>query len=427
MRWLVEVTSSTNEAVVERTRASIRTSSVRVSATLEPSVGWQLLVNLIGPGHAEHLAMAEAELGRPVRPRRIPFDTSEPGEGELVARAVEYQAPVLPHSLGDGRSRTPAGVDPLGSILAVGPWLQTSVQLRTKPPPRPRLSVAVRTQMHRPITLVDALLSLAAQQLDDPTSLEVLLLVHQDDPAMFDAARQIVDGFELGFAVNVIVRRVEGGGRSRPLNTAIEMATGTHLAFLDDDDVVSPDWAATFLAGADASPHQIVRSLTAGQRCRWATDATGIAYPEAIGDPEVLHDTRFDLLAHIASMATPICSMALPLAAIRRLGLSFDDQLAVFEDWDMLLRLAPLVGVHDTGKVTSLYRLWDDKGSLGLVGQQRVVESMLRMRTRANSMSFVLPPGGLFDVLELLKERNGLRDEVIELRARLDELRAPAD
>jgi hypothetical protein len=391
------------------------------------SVESQTLANLIGPGHAEFLAKAKHELGRSVRPRRIPFDTSEPGEGELLAQAVEYVAPVLPPSLGVGTSRTPSGVDPLGSIPAIGPWLQNSIQLRTTPPPQPRLSVALRTQLHRPITLVDALLSLAAQQLDDPASVEVLLLVHHDELASYDSARQIVDGFASDFSARVIVCRVEGGGRSRPLNTAIDAATGTHLAFLDDDDVVSPDWAATFLEGAAASPHQIVRSLTAGQRCRWATDAMGSAYPEAIGDPEVLHDTRFDLLGHIASMATPICSMALPLVAIRRLGLSFDDQLAVFEDWDMLLRLAPLVGVHDTGKVTSLYRLWEDKGSLGLVGQQRVVDSMLHMRTRANSMSFVLPPGGMFDVLETLKERNLLRDEVVELRARLAELEATAD
>jgi hypothetical protein len=42
-------------------------------------------------------------------------------------------------------------------------------------------------------------------------------------------------------------------------------------------------------------------------------------------------------------------------------------------------------------------------------------------------MSFVLPPGGMFDVLETLKERNLLRDEVVELRARLAELEATAD
>ena len=36
--------------------------------------------------------------------------------------------------------------------------------------------------------------------------------------------------------------------------------------------------------------------------------------------------------------------------------MSFDDELAVLEDWDMLLNAALLCGVASTPEVTSLYR-----------------------------------------------------------------------
>jgi len=52
--------------------------------------------------------------------------------------------------------------------------------------------------------------------------------------------------------------KVEGGGRARPLNAGLEAATGDYVCFLDDDDLVTPDWLAAF-----------ARSIQFGVRSKW--------------------------------------------------------------------------------------------------------------------------------------------------------------
>ena len=221
----------------------------------------------------------------------------------------------------------------------------------------PRLTVAVRTQGRRPDLLEEALLSLAAQTVED---LEVLVAVHTGDAAAVDGTRAIVNAFAGAFAARVQVFGVEGGTRSRPLNEALDRATGDLLAFLDDDDVVTAHWAEVFLTGAESAPGSVIRSVTADQPVRRLRgdrpphfEPTGpVIVPE--------HRRAFDLVEHLEQNRTPICAFAVPLDAVRRRRLRFDENVPVMEDWQFLVHAILQLGVHDTGEVTAVYRRWDD-------------------------------------------------------------------
>jgi len=79
----------------------------------------------------------------------------------------------------------------------------------------PLLSVLTRTEGTRPSMLAEALTCLAAQTLED---LEVIVLVHGDDPGALESSGAVVSSFEEGFASRVRVEQVRGGSRAAPLN-----------------------------------------------------------------------------------------------------------------------------------------------------------------------------------------------------------------
>ena len=87
--------------------------------------------------------------------------------------------------------------------------------------PAPFLSVLMRTQGTRPATLQEALLSLAAQTVQD---FEVLLLAHNVPRESLTHLRYLADVFGEDFGRRVTVIPVDGGGRTRPLTVGVERA-----------------------------------------------------------------------------------------------------------------------------------------------------------------------------------------------------------
>ena len=87
----------------------------------------------------------------------------------------------------------------------------------------PFLSVLMRTQGTRPATLQEALLSLAAQTVQD---FEVLVLAHNVPRDRLTHLRYLADVFGEDFGSRVTVIPVDGGGRTRPLTIGAERAAG---------------------------------------------------------------------------------------------------------------------------------------------------------------------------------------------------------
>ena len=263
-----------------------------------------------------------------------------------------------------------------------------------EPPPEadtPFLSVLVRTQGRRLANLVEALTCLAAQ--DDP-NFEALVLVHATTSGAVDQVRHLVQLFDDSFVGRVHVVHVASGGRARPLNVGLERARGRYLAFLDEDDHVTADWVTTFHRGADASPGKVVRSVCMERRTESLVGKGYVTDWQALGALESTYGEDFDLLEHLNENRSPIHSFAIPLTAMRSLGLHFDESLPVVEDWDVLIRLASLTGVHDTRKRTAIYQRWVGGESSQASIDHRVWSAAREVVLhRLDAQPLLLPPG----------------------------------
>jgi SAM-dependent methyltransferase len=253
------------------------------------------------------------------------------------------------------------------------------------------LTVVMRTQGKRPHSLRDALTCLAAQTVDD---FGVLLMVHTDRPdTVVPMVTKLVDEFGPVFSLRVRVVPVGGGGRARPLNAALDLVSGEYVAFLDDDDVVTADWVEAFLGAIEEHGHGvIVRSVGAVRHVSAASDHHCAPYLVDSG-LEFRYSERFDPVHHIWGNETPICTFAVPRQLID-IGLRFDEQLPVLEDWEFLLKCVSFAGVRDTGKVTSIYQMWQSGESSASLHDATLWQAAQRIiQDRTNTMPLVLPAG----------------------------------
>ncbi len=273
---------------------------------------------------------------------------------------------------------------------------------------RPFLSVVVRTQGTRS-TLLDTLTSLAAQHDRD---IEVLLMVHSDDPDTLARVDGEVARFEDGFSRRVAVRQVRGGGRSRPLNEALVSARGRYFAILDDDDIVTPDWVATFRQIVERSPGRLVRAgcVVQGIVEREPDEAIDFSVDSGFSAD---HPAHFDTLDAVRSNRSPSCSYAVPLDAARALGFTFDESLRVCEDWKFELQIALTCGAADAERVTSVYRRWrsggraslDEGAAVWIADHEAVIDGLDETPT-------LLPAGSLRRIHELYRYVEQLETEL---------------
>ena len=264
------------------------------------------------------------------------------------------------------------------------------------PPAAPFATVLLRTQGRRPDTLHDALLTLAAQTCDD---YEVLLLCHKASDAAVARIEQMLETMPPDFAARVRIVRVEGGRRGRPLNVGVAEARGRYITILDDDDVVMAHWIEEFRRVADDNPGAIVRAVVARQDT--AERVNGPGY-EAVSRPSTPYPEHFDFLGHLVDNWSPLCGFAFPRMAMQEFGITFDDELLVLEDWDLILRLAPLCGVACTPEPTSVYRRWIVGSHSGVEHSDMDWEAARGIiRQRLDSEPVLLPPGAVKRVREL--------------------------
>ena len=112
---------------------------------------------------------------------------------------------------------------------------------------------------------------------------------------------------------------------------------------------------------------------------------------------------------------TPLCSIALPVTPLRDAGLRFAEDLPVLEDWDFLLRAAPVLGVHDTGRVTSVYRRGvDGQSSLDTEGEQVWADTRAEVVRRLDQDELVLPAGSASRLLTLFEQERAAKEARLE-------------
>lgn len=264
---------------------------------------------------------------------------------------------------------------------------------------RPGVSVVMRTQGKRLDLLSEALLTLAGQT---NTDFEVLLMVHSPSATAEADVRQTVGVFSPNFSRRVEIVSVQGGDRSRPLNEALRIANGDYIAFLDDDDVVTSDWIETFLSVGNDNPGRIIRAVTADQTVRKRSQAPGY---DILSGP-VVDPARidFDMIRHLETNRTPICSFAVPRETIEAYNIEFDESLLVLEDWHFLVRCALVCGVADSRKVTSIYRRWDDaEASWHSIDRSVWARTRRAIQHELDAEPVLLPAGSVSAISELIE------------------------
>ena len=286
----------------------------------------------------------------------------------------------------------------------------------------PFLSVLTRTTGTNPSMLAETLTCLAAQTLKD---IEVIVLVHGEDDGAFESSGSVAASFEEGFASRVRVEKVRGGSWAAPFNLGLELARGRYVAFLDEGDLVTADWAERFAEGAARAPGKLVRSVCFARHVRRRAPAEEVmgTLPVTLTKPLAEFGQRFDVLSSLAMDATPISSFAMPRSLVTELHIGFDEQLVHCAQWDFLVRAALIVGVEDTGHVTSIKLRWDDTDSTpGAVPPEAREREYVTMFARLDATPLLLPAGSATE-LSLLGGNDGLARAFESDRAELEEMR----
>ncbi|GHH88772.1 hypothetical protein GCM10018793_69740 [Streptomyces sulfonofaciens] len=208
------------------------------------------------------------------------------------------------------------------------------------------VSVIIPTH-NRPDRLAVALQSV--QTLDFDGDLEVIVVNDNGSPVddVVEAA---------GRTLNVrLINQTSQGGPSAARNAGIEVAEGEYVAFLDDDDVFSPQHLTGTLPllqnGADFVyvNINIARTRVTGTTIDEAEVFVRLDYPYDRGLLEVTN--------HIAPSAVVVRSP-------RAVGAYFDTSIPVVEDWEFFLKLVQGHGyraVHQPEVGIALHRIPDVK------------------------------------------------------------------
>ncbi|MDH4562702.1 glycosyltransferase [Pseudomonas sp. BN411] len=237
---------------------------------------------------------------------------------------------------------------------AIRAALHPGATLRMRPDV-PFFSV-VLTTYNRPQLLVFALRSLAEQRFRD---FEVILVNDHGDPV------ESVLG-EFDFPITYIYKgRNEGLSAAR--NTALSVAEGRFVTYLDDDDLYLPDHLALLAQTFELQPQCVAY--------------TGVEYVnERLEEGKRVELSRSDPFAHevfdrerlFIQNYIPVNTWAHPRALLADVG-EFDTGLTAFEDWDMLLRLAARYPFVRLPQVTAEVHLRDapNTGSDHMLGREQ--------------------------------------------------------
>lgn len=307
-----------------------------------------------GLGGFEGLRILAYEVNRPAYPDLLVDVSAEAERLERAMAAHESQAERHPYwnaALGLRRHRTltlPPGVD-----LAEGYRRLSVDDFRTRSAAQlirhlggvsdllevkegPHVSVIVRTK-DRPGLLAEALASLAAQTY---TRTEVVLVNDGGAPP------RIPEDFPHPV---VRVDLPETHGRATAAQSGIEAASGSHVCFLDDDDLAAPEHLAT-LAG-----------MVGGAGVRVAYTDAAVTIYELGGDGWACRERRlpysrdFDPDLLLLDNYIPFNTLLIERELLVTVG-PLDASLPFFEDWDLLIRLAALAPFFHRAEVTCEYR-----------------------------------------------------------------------
>ncbi len=250
------------------------------------------------------------------------------------------------------------------------------------------LSIIIRTQGKRADGLREALLCLEAQTDQD---FEVILAAHKAKPHNLKQIKAILKEQTAAMRKKIRLIQIEEGTRAVPINYGFAYARGRYVSVYDDDDILFADYVEAFHQAAEFGEGKLLHAYVFSQKWKEnvkSKDQTGYC---AVGAPKPQYCQNFHLIRQLEKNLCPLMSIAFPRYLFDECRIMFDESLDVMEDWEYIMRTAPLCGVYDIEEVTSIYRHWmNAENSASIHGQDTWDKVYAQIRSRINGHPLLL-------------------------------------
>lgn len=206
---------------------------------------------------------------------------------------------------------------------------------------RPLVSIIVRTK-DRPKLLKRALESIAAQTY---RPIEVVLVNDGGGDLEIDKFREILGNISLNY-----IRLEKNMGRAHAGNVGIENAVGKYIGFLDDDDEFYPEHTDILVSFSKKGDYDVAYS---------AIELVENTYDNAGGVAEKrkkVFASSFSYSELLLGNYIPLMSVLFRANLIKRVR--FDENFELYEDWDMLIRMADKTSFYFVNSITAKYNQW---------------------------------------------------------------------
>lgn len=271
----------------------------------------------------------------------------------------------------------------------------------------PFLSVILRSQGNRPEGLREALLCLRAQTNQD---FEVILIGHKATDSGKKCIKEIIQEQPENFRNRINYIELDEGTRTTPINLGFANANGQYVSIFDDDDLLFDNWVEKFYDAAKEHNGNILHAFALAQK--WKAFSIDNSQDEEKGYVSIEAPTsqfcvKFDFLTQLVLNRCPLMSLAFPVYLFQDMGIIFNEELNVTEDWEYFMRVAPIAGISDIEEATSIYRLWiNTETSATLHSQDTWQNTYSRIQSYMNSRQLLVPRGYTQHIVSLINRCN---------------------